>query len=86
MHLRTLEVVGSRTLSHIDHTLAWICALPLELAVAEAMLDEIHPSLPSATAHNTYTLGKIHGHNIVLVCLPSGAYGTISATAVVSHL
>jgi hypothetical protein len=26
-----------------DNTVGWICALPLERAAAEAMLDEIHP-------------------------------------------
>ncbi|KAF9882736.1 hypothetical protein FE257_005340 [Aspergillus nanangensis] len=36
--------------------------------------------------HNVYTLGNIGSHNVVMVCLPSGVYGTISAATVVSHL
>ncbi|KAE8325085.1 hypothetical protein BDV39DRAFT_207208 [Aspergillus sergii] len=71
---------------HADYMFAWICALPLELAAASAMLDETYPSLPATTVHNAYTLGKVQGHNIVLTCLPAGIYGTTSATAVVSHL
>ncbi|GMF68663.1 unnamed protein product [Aspergillus oryzae] len=33
-----------------------------------------------------YTLGSIHGHNIVVACLPSGVYGTIAASTVISQL
>ncbi|KAE8364466.1 nucleoside phosphorylase domain-containing protein [Aspergillus caelatus] len=71
---------------HADFMFAWICALPLELAAASAVLDETYPSLPATTVHNAYVLGKIENHNIVLTCLPAGIYGTTSATAVVSHL
>ncbi|KNG83199.1 hypothetical protein ANOM_008823 [Aspergillus nomiae NRRL 13137] len=42
-----------------DYTVAWICALPLEMAAAKVMLDEVHPPLPQPeTDHNVYTLGK----------------------------
>jgi hypothetical protein len=37
-------------LMHGDYTVAWICALPLEMAAAEVMLDEIHQTLPRPTA------------------------------------
>ncbi|KAB8240035.1 nucleoside phosphorylase domain-containing protein [Aspergillus flavus] len=70
-----------------DYTVAWICALPLEMAAAKAMLDEVHPPLPQPeTDHNVYTLGSVSGHNVVVAPLPSGVYGTISASAVVSHM
>ncbi|KAL4812736.1 violaceus kinesin [Aspergillus spinulosporus] len=73
--------------THSSYTVAWICALPLELAAAKAMLDEVHPRLPQPTAdHNVYTLGSVSGHNVVVVCLPTGVYGTTSSTAAVSHL
>jgi hypothetical protein len=50
------------------------------MAAAKLMLDEIHDNLPQPTTdHNCYTLGTIHGHNIAIACLPSGAYGTTSA-------
>ncbi|KNG91704.1 hypothetical protein ANOM_000252 [Aspergillus nomiae NRRL 13137] len=75
------------TLTHDDYTVAWICALPLEMAAAKIMLDEVHPSLPQPKSdHNVYTLGRISGHNVVVACLPSGVYGTISASAVVTHV
>lgn len=63
----------STKLSHDDYTVAWICALPLEMAAAKVMLDEIHGSLPQpSTDHNNYTLGRRAGHNVVVACLPSG--------------
>ncbi|KAL4786932.1 nucleoside phosphorylase domain-containing protein [Aspergillus varians] len=74
-------------LLHGDYTIAWVCALPLEMAAAKVMLDEIHRALPKPnTDPNTYILGNLNRHNIVITCLPSGIYGTISAAAVISHL
>lgn len=73
--------------SHHDYTVAWICALPVELAAAQALLDEIHDQLPAGPADtNVYTLGCIYGHRIVLTCLPSGVCGTISAAIVATQL
>ncbi|KAE8357567.1 hypothetical protein BDV27DRAFT_164399 [Aspergillus caelatus] len=73
--------------THDDYTVAWICALPLEMAAAKVMLDEVHPPLPQPeTDHNVYTLGRVSSHNVVIACLPGGVYGTISATAVASHV
>lgn len=69
-----------RKFSHNDYTIAWICALPPEIAAAEAMMDERHSSLPTnPNDDNTYILGRIHDHNIIIACLPSGIYGTTSA-------
>ncbi|KAE8382568.1 hypothetical protein BDV26DRAFT_237050 [Aspergillus bertholletiae] len=74
-------------LLHDDYTVAWICALPLEMTAAKAMLDTVHPPLPQAeNDYNSYTLGSINSHNIVVACLPSGVYGTIAASTVLSQL
>ncbi|KAN0087046.1 hypothetical protein V8E54_000734 [Elaphomyces granulatus] len=74
-------------MTHEDYTVAWICALPLETAAAKAMLDKTHLQLPqSATDDNAYMLGEISGHNIVIACLPSGVYGTISAATVAANM
>ncbi|KAL2672731.1 hypothetical protein Neosp_013445 [[Neocosmospora] mangrovei] len=74
-----------KSLSHHDYTVGWVCALPLELGAATAMLDEEHQTLPvSPGDKNTYTLGRIAHQNVVLVCLPS--YGTAKAAAVASHM
>lgn len=53
------------------------------MAAAKAMLDEIHPALPNCLHdHDTYTLGQMGVHNIVVTYIPSGVYGTTSAVTV----
>ncbi|GIC85860.1 uncharacterized protein Aud_001700 [Aspergillus udagawae] len=79
--------MAARRLSHNDYTVAWVCALPLEMTAAKVMLQKTHESLPQPpTDPNSYTLGSMSGHNIVIACLPSGVYGTTSATAVVAKM
>ncbi|KAL2820274.1 nucleoside phosphorylase domain-containing protein, partial [Aspergillus granulosus] len=70
-----------------DYTVAWICALPLEMAAAKIMLDEVHDQIiQPSTDHNSYTLGTIYGHKTVIACLPSSNYGTTSAATVLAHM
>lgn len=77
--------VGS--LSHSDYTVGWVCALPKEQTAATAMLDERHPDLPKPhTDQNTYTLGSIGEHNIVIACLPLGTIGNSSSAAVAATM
>jgi nucleoside phosphorylase len=74
-------------MTHENYTVAWICALPLEAAAAKAILDKIHPQLSQLSSDdNAYTLGEISGHNIVVVCLPLGMYGTIAAATVAANM
>ena len=65
-----------------------MCALPVELAAAQAMLDEQHPNLPqdSVVDDNIYILGRIGDHNVVLACLPGGQTGTNSATVAATQM
>ncbi len=73
-------------LVHGDYTIAWICALSLELAASRAMLDEEHPLPPNqAGDDNAYVLGRIDQHNVVMTCLP-GQYGTNNAAIVATNL
>jgi hypothetical protein len=54
-----------------------VCALSIELAAAQEMLDEEHDDLDhDANDTNIYTLGRIREHNVVIVCLPEGQMGT----------
>ncbi|GKZ98794.1 hypothetical protein AnigIFM60653_000128 [Aspergillus niger] len=72
---------------HEDFTVAWICALPVEMAAAEALLDERLPDLPAQPHdNNTYTFGVFHGHRVVIACLPSGVYGTNSAAVIATEV
>lgn len=74
-------------LQNESYTIAWICALPIEMAATNAMLDGVHPSLPSnAKDSNSYILGNIGRHNIVVACLPADHYGTNSAAVVANNL
>jgi nucleoside phosphorylase len=51
------------------------------------MLDEKHGELPRClNDHNTYTLGSIKNHNIVIACLPHGQYGNNNAANVLTNL
>lgn len=64
--------------------IAWIAALSIERAAAEAMLDEKHAAPTGFARHqtdaNVYTWGRMGEHNIVIASLASGIYGTTSAT------
>ena len=68
-----------------EYIVGWIAALPLELAAATAMLDEEHEKpidfVQPSTDRNTYTWGRIGGHNVVIASLAAGVYGTTSAAA-----
>ena len=49
------------------------------------MLDEQHPPPPHQDGdENTYVMGRIHGHNVVMACLPH--YGTNNAAIVATNL
>lgn len=76
-----------KKLKHSNYTVGWVCALPKEQTAATAMLDEPHQDLlKPPTDPNTYTLGSIGGHNIVIACLPKGKYGNNSAATVATSM
>jgi hypothetical protein len=54
--------------------IGWICALPIEAAAAAEMLDEKFGILEEQDAadSNTYTLGRIGKHHVVIACLLGG--------------
>ncbi|KAI3571553.1 hypothetical protein IWW34DRAFT_561907, partial [Fusarium oxysporum f. sp. albedinis] len=69
------------------YTIAWICALYIETAAAQAMQDERHGELPRRpNDNNTYTLGSIKNHNIVIACLPQDQIGNNTAAIVLTDL
>lgn len=59
-----------------------------ELIAAIAMLDEKHhDKLPAVDGDsNSYTLGSIGEHNVVIASLPSGTYGTNAAATVANQM
>jgi hypothetical protein len=61
----------SRQLHRDEYTVGWICALPVELAAAQEMLDEEHDDLErdlDDNDENLYALGSIGRHNVAIVC------------------
>lgn len=68
--------------------IGWICALAIEAAAAKLMLDECFGVLDEQDAAdpNSYTLGRIGKHYIVIACLPGGQYGTASAATVAINM
>ncbi|KAI1277126.1 hypothetical protein F5Y07DRAFT_113956 [Xylaria sp. FL0933] len=82
--------MAGRPRTHSDYTVGWVCALPKEQTAAIAMLDQRHADLPKLSRlpndHNTYTLGSIGSHNIVIACLPKGKIGTVSAAIVATQM
>jgi nucleoside phosphorylase len=83
--MATQTVTESR--AHSDYTVGWICALPKEQTAATAMLDQIHPDLfKPQNDPNTYTLGSIGQHNIVIACLPKGKIGNNAAATFATQM
>ncbi|GFF75843.1 purine and uridine phosphorylase [Aspergillus lentulus] len=71
-----------------EFQIGWICALPIEAAAAKEMLDEDFGILEEQDAAdtNSYRLGKIGKHYVVIACLPAGQYGACAATTVASNM
>jgi nucleoside phosphorylase len=76
-----------KSLTHNDYTVGWVCALSKEQTAATAMLDERHADLPKPPSdHNTYTLGCVSKHNVVIACLPEGEIGNNAAATVATRM
>lgn len=73
-----------------SYAVAWIAALSIERAAAEAMLDEEHAApigfAGYQTDANVYTWGRVGEHNTAIASLAAGVYGTTSAATTASHL
>lgn len=79
--------ITTETRNHDEYTVGWVCALSKEQTAATAMLDMIHADLLKPPDDpNTYTLGSINKHNIVIACLPEGGIGTNSAATVATWM
>jgi nucleoside phosphorylase len=71
-------------LTHDDYTVACICPMGVELAPVVAMLDERHQSLPTSRDQNSYTLGRMGVHNVVIAVMPE--IGNNKAATVATQL
>ncbi|KAI4853705.1 purine and uridine phosphorylase [Aureobasidium sp. EXF-8845] len=79
--------MSSTTLSHASYGIGIICALMEEKAAMEVMLDEEHELLEQKSGdRNSYTLGRIGKHNVVIACLLEGHQGKAAAATVAVHM
>ncbi|EXL73668.1 hypothetical protein FOPG_11125 [Fusarium oxysporum f. sp. conglutinans race 2 54008] len=71
-----------------DYTIGWVCALSKELIAAKAFLDVLHDPVDNAAINddNSYTLGSIGKHNVVIAVLPYGQYGLVNAAAALKDM
>ena len=71
-----------------DYHIGWICALDKELTAARAMLDDEHKKIAGLDAqdHNSYVLGLIHEHNVVIAGMPAGVNGSVSAATLAKDM
>ena len=74
-----------------DYTVGWVCAIEIERVVAREVLDEEYtrdkePWINTSQDHNSYTFGRISGHNVVIASLPQGRYGSASAAIVATQM
>ncbi|KAE8358860.1 nucleoside phosphorylase domain-containing protein [Aspergillus caelatus] len=73
-------------LENAAYTIGWICALPLEMVAARSILDTSHgkPAEQHARDDNSYFLGSVGAHNVVIACTSS--YGTVNAAVVAAKI
>ncbi|KAB8229020.1 purine and uridine phosphorylase [Aspergillus alliaceus] len=71
-----------------EFQIGWVCALPIEAAAAKEMLDEDFGIFEQQDAAdtNSYRLGRIGKHHVVIACLPCGQYGACAATTVANNM
>ncbi|KAL4786927.1 purine and uridine phosphorylase [Aspergillus varians] len=70
------------------YSVGWICARRVETVAAQTFLDEIHdgPAFIQPHDSNSYILGEIGAHNVVIAALPDGEHGFDSAARVAAHM
>ncbi|KAK8851751.1 purine and uridine phosphorylase [Apiospora arundinis] len=73
-----------RQLLNEAYTVGWICTISTEYVAARVFLDDEHegPEYSAQHDNNSYTLGRMGKHNVVIAVSPEGEYGMASATTV----
>lgn len=66
------------------YAIGWICAITAEFVAAQAFLDEQHdePKNLARNDNNSYALGRMGAHNVVIAVLPKWEYGATTAATV----
>ncbi|KAI1461860.1 hypothetical protein F4805DRAFT_475208 [Annulohypoxylon moriforme] len=71
-----------------DYTVGWICAVGAEVVAATSFLDDEHGPLDYTpdNDNNTYILGRIGKHNVVIAAMPHRQYGLVNAAVVAKDM
>ncbi|RVD81536.1 uncharacterized protein DFL_009396 [Arthrobotrys flagrans] len=78
---------AKKRLTHDDYTVGLIYVKPLEMSAIVTMLDEEHEKLRlNDKDQNSYRLGKIGDHNVIVVGPPRGEQGKVAISTVVNHI
>lgn len=75
--------------SRDDYIVGWVCALPLVVTAAEAMLDSVHAEGPSdldISGDIKLVFGRLNGYDIVIAHASPNNQETISAVKVVEQI
>lgn len=67
------------------YTVGWICALTTELVAARSLFDEeyeVNLDVQSPGDNNSYSLGRMGNHEVVVASLPMAEYGIAPAASV----
>jgi nucleoside phosphorylase len=79
--------MSPRKLTHGAYTVGWICVLRCELNASRALLDEEHERLqPGNKDDNSYLLGRMGKHNVVIAFPGSGINGTNAAAQTATNM
>jgi hypothetical protein len=78
--------MARRRIRQGEYTTGWVCALLIELAAVQEMLDEEYDLEQDAIDNNLYSLGRIGDYNIVIVCLSAGLIGNNPAAAIAMQM
>ncbi|KAF5590336.1 hypothetical protein FPANT_6050 [Fusarium pseudoanthophilum] len=71
------------------YTVGWICALTTELVAARSFFDEEYEVTLETQApgdNNSYSLGRMGKHDVVVACLPRAEYGIAPAASVAKDM
>jgi nucleoside phosphorylase len=80
----TPSISSTTTYTPDSYTVAIVCPMGIEMAPVVALLDKDHPDLSFTRRTNTYTLGQIGEHNVVITVMPE--IGNSRAASVVTQL
>jgi nucleoside phosphorylase len=71
-----------------NYSVGWVCAISTESVAAQAFFDEKHDPPAEVAQHdnNSYALGRMGNHNVVIAVLPDGEYGLVSAASVAKDM